>query len=521
MGEHDLFVHIAAPSRVRDDAKWKNLAREIAQFRPTSGYRVLDEDTAMPQSSVTVARTDPRVPKRPLETERHQDYAGAKRVRGTSYARSKQGLNPAFCNPTLKGVKDLPSTATPAPQKQAILVPRTNTPKHGGTSPSDTDRLPASADYDLSSQESPDAVDETSFDLQHHGTQESLVMQAVHEQSSASELVSSPTECRLSQRSEHARHKADSSNGSTEILERSYSSLPGSRLEVGTGLLHATSSSEQELECARRAVLGPVSSPPEPHIESSQHTTTTSPQTLLTMVANLPREVRPPTPVISPSSRHLVLAEGLSKLAADYDLARYFRPFSVTRRAWKKERGHWRVCIFIRPHAMVEYARQAPTTLSQQKDCKFVMIQDGLLPDWASTGDAVRADMKRRPGSADADRHALWTVGEFQQFWQSTESIISRGRAGRFVRALLHTVEADEDGIRVQVRLYCNADALTHIWLMLVGLSHGAIRKMPLEWIGHDSQVVLSMPGTGRRGTAGLWTEGRDGTWGPSRIDST
>lgn len=501
----------------------------------------------MPQTNLRVAHrlskpllADSRNVKRPLETDDCQERPGAKRVRGTSFARSKQGLNPAFCNPTLRGVKDVAGTTTPAPQKEVILVPRTTTPTHGRTRSSNIETLSAPASYGQTSPELLEAIDETSFELQHHSTPESLVVQQLDGESSASGSLSSPTTCKFSQGLGYARHKISSSQGSTELLSKSYSSVPGSRLAVGTCPPSASSSHDsgqvsprphsrvsvtgnlgEKSSCTRRAVLGPISSPPEPTIESSQHTTTTSPQTLLTMVTSLPREVRPPTPVMSQASHRPVLAEGLSKLGVDYDLTRQFRPCLVKRRVWKKERGYWKLCILIRPKAMVEYVRQAPLTLSQQRDCKFVLIQEGRLPAWVSTEDAIRSDTKACLGGADVDRHTLWTVGEFTQFWQSTERIISQGRAGRFVRALLNTVETEEDGIRVEVRLYCNADVLAHVWLMLVGLSSGIVKKMPLEWYGHDSQTVLCMPASGRGGSADLWSEGRDGTWGPGRTDDT
>ena len=115
-----------------------------------------------------------------------------------------------------------------------------------------------------------------------------------------------------------------------------------------------------------------------------------------------------------------------------------------------------------------------------------------------------------------------WTVEEFMEFWEYLAKVIERGRAGHDVFATITSCEARQhESLLLEVRFYGWAETLSHLWLILYGVSSGLTARMPLQWFGPGQGALVTMSGQPNRGgTIGRWVEqksGGDGYWGIER----
>ena len=196
MSSFELLVHIAAQGTVKDDARWRSIARGIANFRlarRSKGVESIDSSTAiavnssnrcthklpakhfpndMEERSAKVPAGRPKIvkhdgvaqvtKKRSLE---ECEESASRKVRRTAHARSQQRSNPPFKCPLIKQyefAETLPRSSRPRTAPEAtVLVPFTASPRQR-RSQSFTTFSSSGSDY-AKNQDTTDRVQETSF----------------------------------------------------------------------------------------------------------------------------------------------------------------------------------------------------------------------------------------------------------------------------------------------------------------------------------------------------------------------
>ena len=148
-----------------------------------------------------------------------------------------------------------------------------------------------------------------------------------------------------------------------------------------------------------------------------------------------------------------------------------------------------------------------------------MLRQEGQITESASTSDGDAALKELMYPVIEPGTPTSWTVDEFTEFWEYLAKVIERGRAGYDVFATITSCEAcQSNGLLLEARLYGWAETLSHLWLVLYGVSSGLTSGMPLQWFGPGKGALVTMSGQPRRGgSVGRWVEldnGADGHWG-------
>lgn len=270
-------------------------------------------------------------------------------------------------------------------------------------------------------------------------------------------------------------------------------------------------------QITRRDVLGPVSSPLRgcsPPVEASEPITTN--EAHLAAVRALPRRVRccKTNTVSKPFTT--AIPKYLLDLADKFDLVNHFHPVHAQAPIRNVKRGYWKLLINIGDVGGVAKARRSPLTASQWSDRRFMLRQEGHIAELASTSEGDEALKALLHPVVEPGTPAPWTVDEFTQFWDYLAKVIQRGRAGYDVHATIESCKARRHGdIVVEARLWCWAEALSHIWLVLYGVSNGLTGRMPLQWFGPNEGALVTMSGQPQRGgSIGRWVEQKSGMYG-------
>ncbi|KAK5091877.1 hypothetical protein LTR70_001188 [Exophiala xenobiotica] len=622
MQQYELRVHIAAPSMVKDDARWLKLAENVAKFKPVRQLRLDDsivyttregshdevqEEASNSPCAVSVhfgssstpssqarcntcpiydacaasAKAQPLTKKRAVTAIPTADVSHAKRTKMTSFPRTRKGLNPAFKNPIagyLKTSKEAEQTPRPrtAPES-TVLVPFTTSPKARRALSESTASLDAQCRDSPAEPCSNSRVDETSFvndspeasqslevrmfvlsgtgaednsfDKQlYPGNQEQLLPiqrvqnvaqdgtdstcrlsqtsfreSEIHMGTRRSEhgvsLTSRPSENRLDKEAhqsfttistETASDPSRYLNDSSPLAQRS-APMPMPVVDLTTEL------DEPAPQVTRRDVLGPVSSPLRSCAQSpgaSEPIATN--ETHLATVRALPKRSRCCKTNTVSKPFITAIPEYLLDLADKFDLVNHFHPVHAPASIWNVKRGYWKLLIKIADVGCVAKARRSPLTASQWSDRRFMLRQEGHIAELASTSEGDAALKELMYPVVEPGTYMPWTADEFTEFWDYLAKVIERGRAGYDAHASIESCEARRhDGIFLEARLWCWAEALSHLWLVLYGVSSGLTARMPLQWFGPDEGALVTMSGQPKRaGSIGRWVEQKSGTSG-------
>lgn len=497
----------------------------------------------------------------------------SKRTKRTSFARTKKGLNPAFRNPIAGYMRTRKSShssqKTPRPQcspAATVIVPVTESPRRPHTL-SNLDQArgfahnAGSADQCLTTH-----IDETSFiekstspsdsvearplESSHHstsdysfemgeypGNQEQLHTSNHHAQErvthNQNKFVFSlqedfaETELDMGTLQTPSAHENGPETPTATTVTPSnpeqYINNSSPLAQKSTATKHAplidlTSPPEKDPpKVTRRDVLGPVSSPlPEKESRSSSGGMT---DIRYEEILALPRRVMcHAMHTVKSRPFNSFLPQYLLDLAEGFGLVNHFRPVRAPASVRNSERGYWNMRIQISDMATVARSRRSPMTSSQWSDKRFMMRQGGLLPDTVSTAEGNEALRQIVHPDLDPETYIPWTADEFKIFWTYLTKVVERGRAGYDVRATLKCSEPAFNELRVDVKLYGYAETLSHLWLVLYGVSSTLTAIMPLQWCMPGAGPLITMSGQPKRGGAlGRWLPkgcGTDGSWG-------
>ncbi|KAK5953306.1 hypothetical protein OHC33_005874 [Knufia fluminis] len=302
-------------------------------------------------------------------------------------------------------------------------------------------------------------------------------------------------------------------NNSSPLAQRS-ASVPTPVVDLTTDFDQATP------QVTRRDVLGPVSSPLRGYDPSSEASEAMpSNEAHLAAVRALPKRIRCRQSNTVSKPFTTFLPDYLRSLGERFDLVNHFHPVLAPASIQASTRGYWRLLIKIAETGVVVRARRPPLTSSQWSDKRFMLRQEGQIAEAASTSEGDAALEKLMYPCIDPASHVAWTLDEFTEFWGYLSKVIERGRAGYDVRATIGDhVEYQRDGLLLEARLWCYAETLSHIWLVLYGVSCGLTARMPLQWFGAGEGALITMSGQPKRGgSIGRWVErleGAERSWG-------
>lgn len=524
-------------------------------------------------TDVAIGETSQRARKRKAHTlSEERSTENLKRTKRTSFARTKKGLNPTFKNPIAGYLKtrktQTSSQDTPRSESApgtTVLVPATENPKrqhdlsNTGRPQRDFDNLRSS------SSPAPDCVDETSFinhlpdfiyplDTRSHdeiesftdnrhsglhkypGNQEQLFesnhrvpQRFVHESDISSSTFHTDfaeTDINIGTEGvqfarEHPRTTPDATTATPSDGGR-YVNVSSPLAQKGrrdhTSVVDLTFSPEEKiLHVARRDVLGPVSSPilQQQEIAVHHHVVRARHSDLL----NLPQKFMC-NAAYTVKSRPFesFLPQNLLDLAEKFGLLDHFRPISAPASIRNNQRGYWNLRIKVTDVAVVAAARRSPLTASQWSDQRFMLRQEGLVSASASSEEGNDLLKKSVYPNRDTTTHVPWTINEFKTFWAYLGKTIERGQAGYDVFASLKRSEQTLEDVDIIVKLYGYAESLTHLWLVLYGVSSTLTASMPLQWCLPGTGPLITMSGQLKRGgTLGRWVprqSGIHGSWG-------
>lgn len=514
--------------------------------------------------------------KRMLELEVDTDMLAAKRTKRTSFPRTRKGLNPAFRNPipgylrTSKESSEIPRPWTaPAP---TVLVPVTTSPKpRRSLSEASSSSAPC-----ISNSFPPDFVEDTSFvdkaftnsesievrplpfvdsDILEHNNftaiqqrvtsntnearlveDEQVVIEILSQTSIRSHELNMGTLASGSKGSKDQRTTYPNTNhhgqSMTSAASTETSSDPRQYLDTSSPLarrsmpmpnpsptINLTDDPEGQ-DVTRRDVLGPISSPVRWTEESdASENVTPSLQRQFDTIRKLPRRIKCQTTNTNTNGQfRSFIPDYLLELAKQHDLLNHFRPCKAPQFIRNGERGYWKLLIRIADLSTVAKVRRAPLTGSQWSERRFMMRQEGQTDADATTPERDAALLKVVYLAKQPAEHTPWTADEFIQFWSYMIKTIERGRVGYDSRATIDGCREAGGELFLDIRVWCYAEVLSHIWLTLYGLSAKLTASMPLQWCIPGKGPSITMSGQPMHdGSLGRWVEQRsgvDGHWG-------
>lgn len=612
MGSYEVRIHYAANNMVSEDARWMKVARGIASFKPIRKVRLLDSIVDASELSAASSASQPQphrttqpieissgpepisrsqsppitvrdiVNEYPIPGQRKRKPSTSfekrssernKRTRGTSYARTKKGLNPTFKSPIIgylkSGKASWPSINTPRRElgpETTILVPVTKSPRPSAETPGTTGKEICGIQTDRQNQLTPGLIDETSFtdhsmsltdtpnarldaevqiregacssaNQSYPCNQEQLLSGMHHMQRrTTQELDTSSypcptgfTESNIGIGTSVAPSTNEHSN-STPVATTATPSDHGHYTSVSSPLaskgnkcssavIDLTASPDQHaLHMARRAALGPVSSP----ILEQQRTYGSKNAAVIARnreILSLPRKAMcQATCTVRSRSFESFVPRYLRDLAGRFELQNQFRPVLAPDQIQNSQRGYWSLRIKVADVAAVALARRAPLTSSQWSDRRFMMRQEGLISASVSSEAGNNALGESIYPDKDPGTYMPWTMCELKTFWAYLRKVVERGQAGYDVHATLKHTEPTSEGLEVDVKLYGYAESLSHLWLLLYGVSATLTASMPLQWHVPGAGPLITMSGQLKRGgTLGRWVPrgmGVNGSWG-------
>ena len=497
------------------------------------------------------------------------DSRERKRNRGTSFARARKGLNPAFKNPVPDLVQGKPAECTPVTRRPntapeaTVLVPFTGVIKPRRSTSDTATASPHRANMSFSDLVPTSRVDDTSFEVQDSSTSGSLEILPITVLNDSrggtveleTQLHEEDVVLALSQTSLHesememGTRRMPSTQGTFHEQEPDHEkqisvmhpssasteipSNPDRYIVDSSPLAHRSNlnrasvsfidltneTNESQREVVKRDVLGPVSSPVRSTTNSPSTTPQLSARQIKQKIRSLQTRIYCPPPTNSEKSHRTFVPQTLRDIADKFDLVNRFRPIEAVSSIKNKDRGYWKMLVKITSLAIVARSRRSPLSASQWSDERFMLVQKGWSPQATSANNVEDAMQDLFYPEKTPDTFTPWTLEEFVDFWSLMKKTIEHGRAGHDVHATItdNTTEC-EDGLEFEVRFYGYGEALSHMWLFVYILSNKATGYMPMQWMGTGKGPLLRMSGQPRRGgKIGRWVElshGDNGRWG-------
>lgn len=610
MDSHEVLIHYAANNMVSEDVRWMKIARGIVSFKPARRLRLSDpiisanelEETSPSNSTHTYGSTQhidthlrsDRISRSPQAAVEISDVVSpllakdgrkrrasnsfekrpvntSKRKKGTSFARTKKGLNPAFKNPIagyMKSGKPFSSQETPKPRTACanVLVPVTESPKYFqsrckqsylGSSPgkskvqnhntivyidetsfTDDSASPVGRSRPTLPGESGSVSGNDSFEiLDYPGNQEqfyardhdltqSMTHASAHperiscEEFDVGEMVTGTVDQSGTQEPKTSTDRTTTATPSDiEFCADISSPLAQKGREDHGSVIDLTSSPEEHLPLVtRRDVLGSTG-PSNVQEQDFKEKYRMNFEPGSPDISDLPRRYMCHANYTMKSRPfESFLPKYLMDLADRFELPNHFRPVVAPKCIRNNERGYWNLRVSLTNITEVARARRAPLTSSQWSDKRFMMRQEGLVPTSASVKEGNNSLKQLMYPDISPDTYIPWTITEFRTFWSYLGEVIRKGRAGYDVHATLKCHEAIAEDQRIVVKLYGYSEALSHLWLLLYGVSSTLTANMPLQWYLPGSGPLITMSGQlWRGGTLGRWVpkeSGINGSWG-------
>lgn len=613
MESYEVRIHYAANNMVSEDARWMRVARGMTSFRPTRRFRLSDSiiDASELAAHGSGNQPQPFGPTQPMTISSGSDLvpmlhnpvnecsnianeesarrtgkrktiisfeepspAKERRTKRTSFARTRQGLNPDFKSPIFGYLKPgkvrQPLADTPRNRiasETTVLVPVTKSPRR----PHDLPDVESSEreQFDSRSQSLPVCIDETLFtdhlsnfkdtstaklsaevqvpagdcssDTRSYPcNQEQLLSRPRHvRQSPAREFNMSyyafqtgfeENEISIGTQIAQSAHKTPRSTSTRTTATPSdrgdyaHVSSPLAQKSkrhhspVNTVVDLTLSPDLNTLQMTRRDVLGPVSSPTIRQQQTSSHSDAAK-RAGNKRNFSLPRKAMCKASC-TVKSRHFesFVPHYLLELAEKFELLNQFRPVSAPTSMRNSDRGYWNLRIKVADLAAVTGARRPPLTSSQWSDQRFMMRQEGLLPASVSSEAANNALRDTVYPNKDPRLYTPWTACELETFWAYLSKVIERGQAGYDVHATLKRCGPASKNLDVDVKLYGYAESLSHLWLLLYGISGTLTASMPLQWHVPGAGPLITMSGQLKHGgELGRWVPrgtGISASWG-------
>ncbi|KIV95553.1 hypothetical protein PV10_03191 [Exophiala mesophila] len=165
-------------------------------------------------------------------------------------------------------------------------------------------------------------------------------------------------------------------------------------------------------------------------------------------------------------------------------LDKVFRPSRISRPVRALERGRWLLNILVVRDQQVSSSR-----------CP--VGNDEKLGALDGEFDIGRRKVRWTQDDGPGRRHSAWTEVEFLNFWRNMSRLVRQGKCGMGCR-LVKEVDREassELGQVWRITMFCWGEVVAHIWLALWILSDKLTAQTPMQWISGDGTVVIEMSG--------------------------
>lgn len=598
MSQFEVRVHIAAPSMVKDDAKWRDVAQKTMNFKPAMMTKISDttissESTDSPGQSVSRSTHDnsappdvTSVPKdkqmRDVNTS-NQSRLSLKRKRNVGdnipFKRSKQGLNPAYKAPLVSQPRaEANIIAIPRPRtapEATVLVPFTVSPRvqrsrsdeslsrSFGSLPTQelvgdrSSRVDETSLVEGSSNERrcrfsdntagvltdnsierhrfpcnqeqlaalrrnvlPIATDNNSVTLQLSQTslnEDDIAMGTRRQEGDLTDINDDMPSDRLPRHTQLSESTASVSPSDTYKYRSSPLERRSNVAPVPTPVIDLTEDAEEDLShITHRYLLGPVSSPVRgtaPHGDFEE---------ICGQIYDLKKYVYcAVTNTNTNQPFRSCITQYFEDLAQRFDLPNSFQLYAASGNVGNRTRGYWQLLICIDDITSSAKTHESSFTGSQWVDGRFIVRQDGQVDALATTPEREAFLRQTTCPAKDPSKPVSWSADHFMSFWALMTKLVERGRGGYDCFIEIHRRERTEQGLEIQLRMYCWGEVLSHTWLLLHAASNGLVCRMPAQWLVPNRKkggAVLTMSGQPKNpGDVGRWVEkesGPDGFWG-------
>lgn len=460
MRRSEILVHVSAPSRAKDDARYRTLAEAAAEFEPVSRQCVFSEQE--------------------INCNRPGSENGSAGSAGASPTSQEGGINSGdelesviSTQESISISKSLSVTKCPAPGCEELP---SGLPDNEGSYSHPPDR-PSGL------QDSRDSTDSKEDGVHDPPSQRSCVSGSLETPLSVipeSQPAPPPTEAGdttlehlqlpdvqversfqsdFSDTRKRRRLNTESSADSSTTDMRVPSSLPEERQLQDTN-------QQIQPEKGAQSKLSNASADDSLITQASpQNKTSHEPGQLLSLDV-LPLMLRPPPPPVSTERFETHVTPTLRMLAERLKRSRTYQPLRQTREPDKLERGFWFLRIYI--------ADQNEGSGETQKE---------------------RQNTLDEPNPAKANQ---WTVSFFTRFWSFLADFIAKeGRAGWGVWCILEeaSVPKQDSTCRpLTLKVYTWGEVTSHVYLLLFLASERRIRGMGAQWKDGAENTVIEMP---------------------------
>ncbi|KAJ9296751.1 hypothetical protein DTO271G3_4950 [Paecilomyces variotii] len=458
MRRSEILVHVSAPSRAKDDARYRTLAEAAAAFEPLSRQCVFSDQEincnrpGSEDGSARSARASPTSQEGGINSgDELESVISTQESISINKSRSVTKRPAPGSEELPSGSPDNEESNTHHPDRPSGLQDSRDSTasKEDGVrdQPSQGSCMSGSLETPLSvipeSQPAPPPTEAGDTAL------ENLQLPDVHvERSFHSEFSDTRKRRRL-----NAESSADSS---TTTDMRVPSSLPEGRQLQDTNQQIQPEKGAPSASSNASAVDSLTAGP------SPQNKTSHDPGQSLSLDV-LPLMLRPPPPPVSTERFETHITPTLRMLAERLKRSRTYQPLRQTREPDKLERGFWYLRIYI----------------ADQKE---------------GSGE----NQKEKQNNLDEPKANQWTISFFTRFWSFlTDFIAKEGRAGWGVWCILEKASVpkqDSTCRQLTLKVYTWGEVTSHVYLLLFLASERRIRGMGAQWKDGAENTVIEMP---------------------------